>query len=209
MEVPLSNAELKLHLKEQIEILSWDADSYDKGKIFTAKNMATHIRVLLHDGKWESLLTQLGRKDIPFYDTAAPLIPGNLTPGYAGLVATGIGPAGINRIAPLDAGCPGHALNRRIPFDYWWGQTVIEDTQHRLFSRSKLVLTISDKCGGAHVDSSLEKAFAELLGERSLGWSVTIDGETSTFHVGAAIASIRQITHEVLRTLRGEFPELV
>ena len=68
--------ELKKHLKEQIYFLKRSSESFDNGYESEGKRLAVTLRVLLHDSnKSTSLLSQLNKKDILFYDTATEYYP--------------------------------------------------------------------------------------------------------------------------------------
>ena len=71
---PQSQAELSQHLQEQLEFLQASAGAYDQGFEGEAKRLAVSIRVLVHDtSNSNSLLGQLGQKDIKFLDSAIPV----------------------------------------------------------------------------------------------------------------------------------------
>ena len=65
---------------------------------------------------------------------------------------------------------------------------------------SDIVLAISNKDGGAHIDPELEPEYAKLSRENSLGRSMQKDGKWQGLET-PELASVRQIGHEVLKTL--------
>jgi hypothetical protein len=201
--------ELLAHLKEQIQFLWRSAKAYDVGFTSEAKRLAAVIRVLLHDtAKSTSLLTQLNKKNLPLYDTSLDYDPANLivTHGLIMLKLTGI-PADTGYIAPLDDGVPHRYTKGKVPFEDWWNKIVIVDKYKNKFTRKDLILSVSNKDGGAHVDHELDKAYADLT-RYPFGWKFVIDGAEMASATGPELASIRQICHEVLKSLKDEFPEL-
>jgi hypothetical protein len=193
--------ELLDHLREQIGLMTRSANSYDDGFESEAKNLALRIRVLLHNTKNStSLLTNLNKRNINFYDSTTPYIPNNLLP-YSGLTMMKLSGEEASFVAPLDGGAPTRSKSRKITFSTWWERVfVIKDTKVGTFTRSKLVLEVVNTDGGAHIDLKLKEEYANLSRLNSLGWKYCVNGPV--------LPSIRQIAHEVLKTLKDEFPEL-
>ncbi len=76
-----TKAELLNHMKEQISFMLASAESYDRGFEGEARRLAVSIRILVHDtSQSKSLLTQIGKKDIGFLDTASRFNANNLLP---------------------------------------------------------------------------------------------------------------------------------
>jgi hypothetical protein len=198
--------ELKAHLKEQIEFLQRSAEAYDEGFKSEAKRLAVVIRVLLHDAKSStSLLIQLKKKNIKFYDTAYNYDPKYLTPGLIQIRVSTLN--GAQYVPPLDDGSPSRYLKGKIPFDEWWNKIVFADTTGNKFTRKDLILAVCNKDGGAHIDPKLNKAYADLTRFGSLGWQYGLNGIDKGFVTDPELASIRQIAHEVLKSLKDESPE--
>ena len=197
-----NESELLSHLEEQIQFLINSSNAYDGGSKEEAIRLANTIRVLLHDtSSSNSLLNQLGKKDILFYDTADDYEPKNLMSQF-GLLAITIGKK--NEYIPrLDSDISTLHRTAKIPFTNWWEKIVIIDSERNEFSRKDLVLSVCNKDGGAHVDPVLGDDYAKLTREGSLGWQ-TLDGESLK---NAELASVRQIAHEVFKSLEDEFPE--
>ena len=211
MKIPLSEEDLKKHLKEQFNFLQLSVKSYDSGYSSEAKRIATTLRVLLHDTKSsKSLLTLLGKKKIKFYNTAEDYESG-LAPKLK-LVSLTIRGTG-NRIndafykAHLDNWPPSGKI-KKTDFVQWWNQIVIDDLKGNSFSRRDLILRMSNQDGGAHVDPKLDVAYADLIKFNSLGYVLISNNREKQFLIGAESANIRQICHEVLKTLTEEFPDL-
>ena len=201
MNYEQTEAELKEHLKEQIQFLLNSATSFDNGETSEAKRIAVRIRVLLHDTKNStSLLSNLNRKDILFYDTALDYRKFKLA-----ILGIRIGKEKTGFWAPLDNGPPIRYLKGKVPFIQWWNTIILVDQENNEFSRKKLVLSVANQDGGAHIDKKLSIIYANLTRNENLGWLFTSNGKTKKTY--PALVSIRQICHEVLKSLKDEFPE--
>ncbi|MGB9928012.1 MAG: hypothetical protein ACPK85_06350 [Methanosarcina sp.] len=194
---------LKSHLQQQIYFLKSSAKAYDEGYIIEAKRIATSIRILVHDTKKsKSLLMLLKKKDIKFYDTALKPRPGNLLP-TTGLVFFQIQSGKTTYFPRLDNT---HMHSCKVDFDQWWEGIIVIDKNRTQFNRSELILKMCNQDGGAHVDLKLNDKYAALSRSNSLGWKLeSSEGEEDL--MGIELASIRQICHEILKSLRDEFPE--
>jgi hypothetical protein len=210
----VSRDELIARLREQVKFLDLSSASYDGGFEGEAIRLATTIRVLVHDtAKSHSLLGQLGLKDfLRFWDSRRSEHPPGtiqITPNL-GLIAVRVssGPDGGSYIPCLDK-FEGAGVRGYVPFADWWEPTVMVDSLGGEFSRKSYVLTVANKEGGAHVDSQLDQAYANLTRENSIGWeSGPEGGPLRKFETNPAFASVRQITFELSRTLKEQIPEL-
>ena len=196
--VPISRTDLEAHLEEQLSFIEASAAAYDSGFESEAKRLAVTLRVLLHDTRHsKSLLGQLGKMNGRFLDTALDLVLGNVA-SHGGLVMIAADLSGGRYVAMLDdVPIPG----RWLEFAQWWGEPVFVDKQKRKLSRGDLVLTAANQDGGAHVDPVLDATYADLAKNNSLAWEVC-DGKSVRPMGGPEKAAIRQIAHEVLKTLR-------
>jgi len=202
--------ELLGHLRDQIAFMKQSASSYDEGFEGEGKRLAVIIRVLVHDtSNSTSLLTLLNKKNIKFYDSATPYAPRNLFP-YSGLAMMRISTSeGASHVAPLDGGAPTRSRTRKIPFNVWWDNMfVIRGKDQQTFTRKDLVLTVANKEGGAHIDPKLDQAYTNLSRFNSIGWRAVIRGVDQDFKNTPVLPSIRQIAHEVLKTLRDSVVDL-
>lgn len=193
----LDEEQLREHLKEQFSFLEVSAESFDSGYTAEAKRLAVTIRILLHDsGRSHSILGQLNMKDRTFFDTSSEFDPRNLVT-HSGLVLMRPGPNGMEFAAKLDAA----RIQQWTPFLTWWEAVVFVDQDRRPLSRKQLILTAANKDGGAHVDPKLEEVYAELSRANSLGWMTGSDEAPRPMNPPERPA-IRQIAHEVLKTLK-------
>ncbi len=204
-KIQQTQEDLEKHLAEQLHFLSASADSYDNGFEAEAKRMAVCLRILLHDNPKSgsvSLLEQLGIKSkTQFYDSAIPSRPGMLNMG-ASLVVI---PAKNNAkaIPFLDDSPPG--TSGMVAFDEFWHRPILY-AGGRHFTREELVKAVTDQDGGAHVDPALNEEYANLSRNNSFGWTAGANGNPSDPIGIVELASIRQIAHEVLRTLVADYP---
>jgi hypothetical protein len=197
---------LEKQLQEQIKFMESSAKSFDEGQESEAKRLATQLRVLLHDtSNSKSLLSQLGVKNtLQFYSSINKREGLRLGP-LTGLILKSLGPNGGKYVAPLDDFPPDHEF-RKIGFDEYWVEPVLTDNRGRSFNRKDLVLTVANQDGGTHVDPGLDEDYVELTQKNSLGWVSGTGGEKGQPLTGEVLASIRQIGHEVLKTLIPDYP---
>jgi hypothetical protein len=196
-KIKLKQEDLEQHLKEQIDFLNTSCILYDEGKYSEAKRIATIIRVLFHDTKnSKSLLGQLSLKNNSFYSTNIPLHNESLNT-YTGLTMIGMKGKDTLYYPKLDE-MP-FCVNW-IPFEDWWEEIIIRDKDGNAISRSLLIKTSTNQDGGAHVDEALDEFYYNLIKNNSLE-TVIFDGENSTPIPNPEKAAIRQIGHEVLKTL--------
>ncbi|WP_139802478.1 hypothetical protein [Aurantimonas sp. 22II-16-19i] len=192
----LTHAELEEQLREQLGMLQRAAHAFDAGYRSEAKRMAVSLRNLLHSARNPSLLKRLGRNELDFVDTAAPLDPENLLSQHR-LILLQIKEGRVSFGPRLDDG----TTVARQAFDDWWSTPVLGDNEKRQLSRADVVLCMADQDGGAHVDGSLRTDYAAFSRSNSLGWTMTSQaGGQQALSIPEG-ATIRQISHEVLRTL--------
>ena len=200
--------ELLTHLRDQINFMIASAISFDNGFESEAKRLAIAIRILVHDtSRSTALLTQLKKMNILFYDSASPFDPGNLLTSNCLTMIRASKKEGEalvgDYVAPLDDLSPARNKDKKVGFGRWWNRTTMyKDKEGNRFTRRDLVLTVADKEGGAHIDPKLDEAYAKLSRFNSLGWKVYVQGEAKDFRNSPVLPSIRQIAHEVLKTLR-------
>jgi hypothetical protein len=194
---PLTRAQLEQHLIEQLQFLESSAEAVDNGVDAEAKRLAGALHTLLYDSSTShSVLGQLGRKDEEFWDTALPPEPGNLV-AHSGLVMIASGGPEVRYVAMLDDA----PVMRRVPFSTWWNAAVFIEGQTRL-SRARLIQVARDQDGGGgHVAPALDRTYASLAAGDLLGWMRSDVREVTPMR-GAERMALRQIAHEVLKTLK-------
>lgn len=196
-KIPLSQKELDVHLKEQISFLEASSNSFDAGREEEAKRPAVSIRILVHDTPIShSLLGQMGEK-LKFLDTSSDLDSNNIL-AHGGLISILTEPNQIRYAAMLD-NLPTDKV-KMIDFDSWWNKPVFVDKQGRKLTRQDLILTAANQDGGAHVDPSLDETYANLSRK---GLDLIVNhGKGAKILDKPERAAIRQIAHEVLKTLK-------
>jgi hypothetical protein len=203
-----SETELLNDLKNQIILINNSTKLYDSGCESEAINLATRIRVLVHSTSNSiSLLSQLKKSDILFYDSVSTYESDDLMTQSSILIMK-LDSRGAEYTAPLDNPAIGRKYRKRS-FSNWWERVYIfKDKDGNLFSRKDIVLGVADTDGGAHIDPRLDRAYANLSRFNSLAWRYrTKDGDDKPL-ASPIPPAIRQIAHEVLKTLQDEFPDL-
>lgn len=206
MKVKQSKEELLRHLEDNIGFLKTSAATFDAGNFAEAKRLATTIRVLAHDtSQSKSLLSLVGYKNgMGFLDTAYDFNPKNLM-RHHGLVGVKIGNDGSGYWAPLGEHIHRNQ-NRYVFFPDWWNKVVIVDSAKAKFCRD-LILALSNKDGGAHVDPSLNEDYANLTRNNSVGWFSNINGVKEGLN-DIELHSVRQISYEIAVSIERKLAKL-
>ena len=202
-----SRTEIEQQLKDQIAFLIVSCRLYDEGRHAESKRLAVALRILFHETrKSKSLLGQLHLRDISWIDTASVYDPKNLV-SHFGLISIRFDePSGrIPWLIPK--GTPPGEL-KKTEFNKWWSHPVlvaVAGTTERFFSRQNLILNVADTDGGTHVDPGLEDVYAELSRKNILGFTAIKGGKKYPM-LYPEMPCLRQISHEVLLTLRESVP---
>jgi hypothetical protein len=194
--------ELENHLDEQIQFMKLSAHSFDSGFEGEAKRLASCIRVLVHDTKnSKSLLGQLDMKNRYYWDSRGAVDVGWAKESDSFFVLVQVTEAGPRYIPVLERG-PFPML--QSDFDKWWNGIVLIDGKGIRFTRKELVLSLANQDGGAHVDPTLDEKYASLSRNNSFGWATISDDEKKPL-IGIELSAVRQITHEILKTLDQDY----
>lgn len=143
------------------------------------------------------MLGQLDKKNCKFIDSASDYDPSNLL-SHGGLVSFYCGPLETRYIAMLDDKL---TQAKHVNFEEWWNKIAFIDNQRRTLTRKQLILAACNQDGGGHVDPDLDEDYAAISKDNSLGWMINEGGDKRPLQ-GAARVAIRQIAHEVLKTLK-------
>ena len=202
-KIPQTKSELETHFSEQLYFLETSAAAFDAGYEGEAKRLAVSLRVLLHNSAAsKSLLDQLGKKDVGFYDTGYEFDPNNLLT-HNGLIFVRMSSTGAKYLPFLDDTPYGKI--RKTSFDKWWNAVVFVDNKRNKISRKDVVLSLADQDGGAHVDPKLNAIYARLSRSNSLNSFFASENSNGLQPLsGPQLACVRQIAHEVLKTLKPE-----
>lgn len=159
---------------------------------------------MVHDTQYShSLLGQLGLKNVQFFDGALPPTAGNLS-SHGGLVQIVVGGSKGSRLLPVLDEAP---LKRGlVSFDDWWTTAVFTRSSGAPLSRREIILAAANQDGGAHVDPALDEDYRDLQNGDYLGLE-SVDQYGARKIEGAEKAAIRQIAHEILRTLNPDMPK--
>ena len=196
------------HMNESVGFISSSIKEFDIGNEPECKRLATQIRILLHDtSRSKSLLSKLGIKDrIEWMDSSLHRNPNNLLTAHGGLVLMKFSADGGGSYqAPLDALSPGR-INPPLKFEPWWTQQVMFDVTETALSRKDIVMILSNKEGGAHVDPELDFKYESFVTRNGLWW-MTGEPESSQerpFGSNPLAMAMRQITHEFLRSIKNQ-----
>ena len=202
--------DFKTQYERHLDLLRSHAATYDEGKEHFAYDVATKLRVFVHDTvdkrgrpKSVSLLTHLGVKNqLGFTDWALPETPPDA-------IVYGFGLCTIEMKTDHDGGtvsylpaCRGEMdpARRNPPTSFvdWWRLPVLE--RPLSFTRAEFVLFVANQ-EGAHVDAQLNEKYAAITRHNALGFT-TGDGEAPEHDV--ALASVRHIAEELLNSLDNE-----
>jgi len=198
-----TSEELEKLFEEQLRFLESSAEAYDNGFTGEAKRIATSIRVLLHDTNTsKSLLFQLRKKDKLFLDTAYDKNPKSII-SYSGLVSLAIINGKSKYVALLDE-IPPPSRNQWLDFETWWAKSIFANQKNEEISRKTIILTAVNQDGGAHVDSKIDLLYDKLVSGNYMGWKHA-SSNSESFIGGAESAAIRQIAHEILKTLKPRY----
>ena len=186
--------------------------TFDISSEIEAKRIATCVRVLVHDtNNSHSLLGQLNEKfKMKFLDSSSPNdgrlhsmtgmtgVRGTKKNQYFGLIGK------INELGTLNAvplyrqHLPDwYSSYGEVQFQEWWDKVVICIEGHEL-TRKDLVLTITNKDGGAHVDTIRPENYTVA---KTTSLSLNINDTETDFLRNVVYASVAQIGWELLNSI--------
>lgn len=219
-EVTRTYAELLTKLRSQVGFLERSSAAFDAGNEDEGERLALGARLLLHDtSNAHSLLGQLGVKtSLGFTDTSIHAegetrdLGGGLhvttVTKHAGLVVLKTTLGGAWTYAP-GLTHEGERGNPPATFDQWWRKPFLKDNDERAVTRSSVVLDVANKDGGAHVAKAIPEAFQLLTTGASLPFQTGADEESLSDIPGIVMATMRQISFELLETLHRDLPNFI
>jgi hypothetical protein len=216
MDYHKSHDDFYRHLEEQYQLLSSNCRAYDDGLEAASYQIATNIRVLVHDTQTStSLMRHLGRKDRgSFYGSKFIRSKKNIAERHFLTYLTMPANHGDMLYRPLCALLGTDAPDYDImKFHQWWTQIVSHSFGKKSsLSRAKLVLNMANKDGGAHVDGILREGQAFYLdvtrGQKGHIGQIKPTGERFLPYYGPNMATMRQIGEEMRLTLEHMFPDM-
>lgn len=192
---------LRVKLAEQLNFLDRSATLYDQGHEDEALRMAVALRVLFHQtAKSTALMVMLGLGGCDVLSSSRGL---GTWKDYLSERIDLSSPRPVTMI-PM---CQPQFLHP-VPFDTWWKQEVVFQHDGTDYTRYKIIWSMANRDGGAHVDD-LEKYYEVLCSGK---WALTITGNLTyagpvPFPQGVEIspnnghfALIRQFAFEVLHS---------
>ncbi|RAP38923.1 hypothetical protein DID80_01670 [Candidatus Marinamargulisbacteria bacterium SCGC AAA071-K20] len=205
----LKPEEIEDQLNKQLNLLSHYVSEYQKVPEL-ALALATTIRVLCHDTKnQKSLLSQLKFKTSTHFKNTPFLESSDNKAPFCGLVYIRLN---FDRawFEPKFNETTQSTESSSLHFDDWWNTVIIRDYEGRYLSRKDLVLEMADRDGGAHVDKALGEDYYCISRKHSLTWTFHKDNNKPVPVTGIEQASVVQIGHELLCTLKDAYhaPEL-
>lgn len=211
--------ELSEQLRRQHGFLERFGQSFDAGHLDEAWSLATTVRVLVHDtAKSISLLEQLAVKDtMRFLDTGDPVedqwfrTPKGLMQRINVLGTGLLLLSGHGTVAEWKPRLDEDPETRRwIPFKDWWEQAVLRSwaDPERLWRRRKLVLSLANQEGGAHVDPDVDEHFDAVLRKHAGRFTIEGPGGPAKVTSSPVPPTVRQIAYELQLSLERQFPDL-
>ena len=199
MNYKLGQEELQEKLDQQLRLIHASIDKFDGWFIDEALRLATSLRILLHDtDKSQSLLKQLWIKNkILFYDSSLEIPQNNwVKTHYRWLATAFVGNRGAREVPILDD----NPKAKKVDFDVRWNGIIFVDMNWDKFSRKDIVLFAANQDGWAHIDGKIREKNANLSRKNSL-WVMIWNGKERKPMQGLDYTAIRQITHELLKSL--------
>lgn len=184
----------RTQLRIQLRFLATSCEMFDKGDQEEAIRIATTLRVLLHDTKKStSLLRSLDATDTRIITTCqTPFAPKGMSVAYDH----------VSMITPY--GVRAQLETSRVYGDQsiqeWLDQPLIHWPPLH-FTRKSIILTVANKDGGAHVDSSLPSDY-ERITTSGFGSFTFGSGETKRVVpvTNIHLIALRQMAYELLNS---------
>lgn len=189
-------------LKDHIQFIQRSCEDYDRGSENESLRIATSLRVIFHNTNASvSLISHLG------FDLKEMLTSSRGHEDwkdYLALRENLNSPELIIMIPML-----GNEF-RKISIEDWWEKETVFKHNSKNHSRRKIILSIANKDGGAHVDKELEKYYEFLCsGEYALGITGNLEYNgpppfpqgITIYAKNAHLALIRQFAHEFLASV--------
>jgi hypothetical protein len=157
-------------LREQMDLLRTSVRAFYDGKFAESLRIATTIRILIHESSMSKALLNMARPnglEIPILDHVAHRHDDEVILGFA--VSLRLGPT----VAPaVDLGSSHYSLST---VGAWWNRMVftfpsLVGTQ-LIYRRKQVVLVLSNKEGGAHVDPNEDPDYVRLLTDLPLSFA--------------------------------------
>ena len=205
MRIQLTQDEVMNRLKEQVSFLKGHCAQYDAWNELWAKKIAADIAILVHTkGSSISLLNQLGKSDIMFYDLCPEYDSNSIatTQWWVKILLSNQN----SSYMPMLEDLPPSFLGRKLSFWARWERSiVIVDDLGNKFTRYNLIMEVRDTDWGSHSDEALNEDYYRLTTTNSTGRNQEIWWSKIPISNRSESATIRQIWQEVIKTISEEF----
>ena len=202
-----SSHEIERTFVRQWNFLVSSCLDYDQGREWELVRIAGAIATFCNNGSSSSLLTlvEYGRTyNGLFLDTAGPIGDTNLLDDHP-LIGVQIGPKGSSITHFLDDAPPDGWLK----FGKWWSASVIRfASDGRKYNRQQLVLALRNTDGYGHVTANSDPLIDEIGENAPAKWQAFKDGQAEPVKGDILSSSVRQIGHELARSLQKYIPSL-
>lgn len=203
-----SAAEIERSFVRQWNFLVSSCLAYDAGSEWELVRIAGAVATFCNDGTSPSLLTLMdyGR----FYqgrllDTAGDVGDTNLLDDHP-LVGFSMGIQGSAITHFLDDIPPDGWLK----FGKWWNGTVVRfASTGQKYNRKQLILALRNTDGYGHVTRKADPLIDEIGEDAPARWQAFKDGQPEKIKGDILSSSVRQIGHELVRSLEKHVPSLV
>ena len=197
---------LKGRFDEYMKLIKVLCECYDQGNDIVALSIATAIRVLVHDtNKSKSLFAHLDIKDAEYLSTNLQITEGFVHLGIVRRINVGVndGIGGEEKYWPLcdERYFPSPKEQSFLNFNDWWNEQVFRNDSFSL-SRRDLVLSVTNKDGGAHFDTEVEQRYNDFRKTWSGGSSLVgrKSGRLRGYDNIPIYPAVRQIAYELLHS---------
>jgi hypothetical protein len=171
--MPRSTTQEKL--AEQLSFLNNSLEAYKNGNHAESLRIATTIRVLVHEPKTKSSVPLLKQVDPNYLDLTILDKPDTTSPKTMQFIGIGVSV----KADQLGVGHPVTDLTdpglQPMPLKHWWHRPLLIFRQngHQVrFTRRDLLLTLADKEGGAHVDSTVPPDYEKYVVDSAIPFIV-------------------------------------
>jgi len=199
--------DLKERFNIQLGLLKLACINYDNNAEIAGFNIATSIRVFVHDTRNStSALTHINRKNIDYLNTCN--INSRPTGTFTGLIYNSFrnihdGQGGSALFQPLFTSDFHSRVKEWIDFEKWWNAVVFQNPDGAMLTRKTLVLTAANQEGGAHIDDEIDELYDKFRHSYSTGIVIQgrLSGAIRGFDNVPVLPAVRQIGYELSKSL--------
>jgi hypothetical protein len=205
-----TRAEVFADLRTQRDVfLANSCEAYDRGNKAAALRLAVVASTLVRDGnKTRSIFTQLGVKETIQYVSSGrastnPKIHSLLILTDLAITKNEDGTGSAENCPMLDQ-CIARGTMRIVDFDTWWNKEIIWQSPEKLvLNRRRLVASMRDQDGGAHLDSELTDSDYISSSRENQWWWLEKGQPVAPMTTNQHFATMRQVAWELQKTVEG------